>query len=75
MEDVVVEGVSEESPAYGMVAKNDVIEEVDHKPVSDLKNYEKIVSKVGPSDTVLLLIYRNGGHLYVAIKYSGGRGR
>ncbi len=67
---VLVTGVSEDNPAYGLVSKNDVIEEVDRKPVKDLKVYEEIVSKIGPSDTVLLLLYRERGHIYVTIKQS-----
>lgn len=72
VEGVAVVDVSEESPSYGLVSKNDVIEEVDHKPVTGIKDYEEIVSKIRPSDTVLLLLYRNGGHIYVTIKQSEG---
>jgi serine protease Do len=75
MEGVLVVDVSEESPSYGLVSKNDVIEEVDRKPVKGLKDYEKIVSKIGPSDIVLLLLYRNGGHIYVTIKQSESPGQ
>ncbi len=75
VEGVVVVDVSEESPSYGLVAKNDVIEEVDRKPVKDIKEYEVIVSKIRPSDTVLLLLFRNGGHIYVTIKQSEGPGQ
>lgn len=75
VEGVVVVDVSEESPSYGLVAKNDVIEEVDRKPVKDIKEYEVIVSKIRPSDTVLLLLFRNGGHIYVTMKQSEGPGQ
>ncbi len=70
VEGVVVVDVSEESPSYGLIAKNDIIEEIDRKPVKGLKDYENIVSKIGPSDTVLMLLYRDGGHIYVTIKQS-----
>jgi len=32
-----------------------------------------IVSKIGPSDRVLLLIYRNGGYMYVTIRQTGDK--
>ncbi len=63
---VVVE-ISDESPAAEVLMKNDVIQEINRKPVSNLADYEKIVSGIGPSDTVLLLIYRSGGYAYVTI--------
>jgi len=72
---VLVVGVNEDNPAYGLVSKNDVIEEVDRKPVKDLKDYEEIVSKIKPSDTVLLLLYRDKGHIYVTIKPSESQGQ
>lgn len=74
VEGVVVAGVSEDNAAYGLISKNDVIEEVDRKPVKNLNAYEEIVSKIGPADTVLLLLYRDGRHIYVTIKQSGAPG-
>ena len=41
----------------------------------DLKDYEGIVSKIRPSDTVLLLLYRYGGNIYVTVKQSEGPGQ
>ncbi len=75
VEGVLVAGVSEDNPAYGLVSKNDVIEEVDRKPVKDIKDYEAVVSKIKPSETVLLLLYRERGHIYVTIKQSGDHGQ
>jgi Do/DeqQ family serine protease len=69
-EGVLVVNVSEDSPAYGFLMKNDVIEEVDHKPIKGVKDYGEIVSTIGPSDVALLLIYRDGGNIYVTIKQS-----
>ena len=75
VEGVLVAGVSEDNPAYGLVSKNDVIEEVDRKRVKDLKDYEEIASKIGPSETVLLLLYRDRGHIYVTVKQSEVHGQ
>ena len=75
VEGVLVTDISEDSPSYGMMSKNDVIEEVDRKPVKGLKDYEEIVAKIRPSDTVLLLLYRNGGYIYITVKQSKGTGQ
>ncbi len=75
VEGVLVADVSEDSASYGMIAKNDVIEEVDRKQIKGIKDYEKVVSTLGPSDTVLLLLYRNGGYIYVTIKQSEEPGK
>jgi serine protease Do len=65
---VIVAEMSETSPANGVLAKNDVIVEIDRKEVRGVKDYEQLVSKIGPHEGVLLLIYRNGGYIYVTIK-------
>ena len=64
---VVVAGINEDSPAADVLVKHDVIQEINRKTVSGLGDYKKIVSGIGPSDTVLLLIYRDGGFAYVTI--------
>ncbi len=71
VEGVLVVNVTEESPSYGLVSNNDVIEEIDREAVKGVKDFEDIVSKIGPSDMVLLLLYRNGGHIYVTIRQTG----
>ncbi|MGE5299712.1 MAG: DegQ family serine endoprotease [Acidobacteriota bacterium] len=65
---VIIAEVSEASPASGVLAKNDVIEEINRKEIRGLKDYEDVASKIGPKEGVLLLIYRNGGFIYVTIK-------
>jgi Do/DeqQ family serine protease len=65
---VVVTDVSSDSPAQGLLQGNDVIQEVDRKPIRSAQEYEEIVSKIGNHDTVLLLIYRDGGSIYLTIQ-------
>ncbi len=65
---VIVTDVGSDSPAQGLLQGNDVIQEVDRKPVRSVQEYEEIVSKIGKHDTVLLLIYRNGGSVYLTIQ-------
>jgi Do/DeqQ family serine protease len=64
---VVVAEITEDSPAAEVLMKNDVIQEINRKPVSNLRDYENIASRIGPSDTALLLLYRSGGYAYVTI--------
>lgn len=64
---VVVTDISGESPASEVLLKNDIILEINRKPVSTLSDYERIVSGIGASGSALLLIYRNGDYAYVTI--------
>jgi serine protease Do len=68
MAGVVVTVIGTDSPARGLLQPNDVIEEVDRKPVRSAQEYEDIVSKIGKQDTVLLLIFRDGGSAYLTIQ-------
>jgi serine protease Do len=65
---VVVTDVGTNSPAQGLLQANDVIQEVDRKRIQSAQEYENIVSKIGKHDTVILLIYRNGGSVYLTIQ-------
>ncbi len=65
---VVVTEVGSDSPAQGLLQANDVIQEVDRKSIRSVQEYEEIVSKIGRHDTVLLLVYRGGGSVYLTIQ-------
>ena len=64
---VVITNVSAESPTRGVLQTNDVIEEVNRTPIGSAQEYESVVAKIGEKESVLLLVYRNGGSLYLAI--------
>jgi serine protease Do len=68
MAGVVVTDIATDSPSQGLLQVNDVIEEIDRKAVRSAQDYEAIVSKIGEHDTVLLLIFRDGGSIYMTIK-------
>jgi serine protease Do len=68
LEGVVVTAVAADSPAQELLQKHDVIEEVNRKEVRNARQYEDIVSKIGEHDTILLLIYRDGGSVYITIQ-------
>ena len=68
MAGVVVTDIASDSPSQGLLQVNDVIEEMNRKAVQSAQEYEAIVSKIGEHDTILLLIFRDGGSIYMTIK-------
>ncbi len=65
---VVITDVSADSPAQGILQPNDVILEVNRKEIRTLNDYDQAVSKIGESDPVLLLVFRDGGTIYLTLK-------
>jgi serine protease Do len=64
---VVVTEVSEDSPAAMVLTQGDVIQEVNRQKIANVKEYEKIVSKLKPGEDILLLIYRGGSSIYITL--------
>jgi serine protease Do len=65
---VIVTDVASDSPSYGLLQANDVIQEVNRWNIKSAQEYEQAVSKIKEKDGVLLLIYRRGGSIYLTIK-------
>jgi serine protease Do len=65
---VVVTDVASDSPSHGLLQANDVIQEVNRRNIKSVQDYEQVVSKIKEKDGVLLLIYRQGGSIYLTIK-------
>jgi serine protease Do len=65
---VVITGISPDSPTQGLLQQNDVIQEVNRQAIQSAQDYDQAVSKIGENDTVLLLIYRDGGSVYLTLK-------
>ena len=65
---VIVTAVEGDSPAFGVLKQRDVIQEINKKEIKNIKDYDDIVSMLGTKDSVLLLIYREGGYIYLTIK-------
>ncbi len=65
---VVITEINANSPARSSLQANDVIQEIGRQQVQNIQDYDKVVSKIGGKDAVLLLIYRDGGSLYITIK-------
>ncbi len=65
---VIVTGIEPGSPARGAVARNDIIREINRREIENLEGYRKAVSQIGPRESVLLLVYRQGRNLYLTIR-------
>jgi serine protease Do len=65
---VIVTEVEPDSPAFGILKRNDVIQEINRKSINDIEDYEDIVSTIGSDESILLLVYREGGYIYITIK-------
>ena len=68
---VVIIKVKSGSPAgEAGLKRGDLIKEINHKEITGLKEYNRIASKIGRDDTVLLYINREGKRFYVTVKPS-----
>ena len=66
---VVVAGVQPGSPAENAsVQRGDVILEVDRQPVKGIEDMKEKLEKAHSKDSLLLLIQRGGGNIYVVLK-------
>ncbi len=68
MNGVVITDIGADSPAQGILQPGDVILEVNRHDVKNLSDYDKRVSKIGKKDSALLLIYREGGTIYITLR-------
>ncbi|HSQ77424.1 MAG TPA: DegQ family serine endoprotease [Nitrospirota bacterium] len=68
MNGVVITDVGADSPAQGILQAGDVVPEVNRHEISTISDYERVVSKIGKEDPVLLLIYREGGTIYITLR-------
>jgi S1-C subfamily serine protease len=64
---VVVADIEQGSPAEGVLAKNDVILEINKKRIRNLKEYEAVSGTVKSGQSMLVLIYRNGFTTYLTL--------
>ncbi|NOX21335.1 MAG: DegQ family serine endoprotease, partial [Nitrospirae bacterium] len=67
VEGVIVTNIDEESPAYDALRRHDVIQEINRQEIKDLDDYKRVVSKIKKDESVLVLVYRAGGYLYITI--------
>jgi serine protease Do len=64
---VVVADIDEDSPAEGILARGDIIMQINRRNIASLKDYEAVVSDIKASQGIMVLIYRNGSSIYVTL--------
>ena len=64
---VVVTGVEQGSPAESSLMNGDVIIEINRKAISNIDDYENIVSAIKSDKDVLLLVNRRGNTIFLTI--------
>jgi serine protease Do len=67
---VVITHVDEKSPSASILTQGDVIQEIDRQKITNVKDYEKVVSNIKPGKGILLLIFRSGVSIFLTL--SGG---
>ncbi len=65
---VLITGIGDNSPTQGILQANDVIQEVNRQAIRSLNDYDQAVSKIKENDSVLLLVFREGGSIYITIR-------
>lgn len=64
---VVVSDIESGSPAGATLMPGDVILEINRRAISNIEDYEEIVSRIKDDQDVMLLIFRRGSIQFVAI--------
>jgi serine protease Do len=64
---VIVTDIEDGSPAEGILMKDDIIIEIDKKPVKSVKDYDAVVSKLKAENNILILVFRQGSAFYVTL--------
>jgi serine protease Do len=64
---VVVTDIPEDSPAAGALVQGDIIQEINRKKISNIRDYEKVVSKIESGTDILLFMYRGRTSIYVTL--------
>jgi len=65
---VAVTDIEPDSPSATALIPGDIILEINRKAISNIEDYESIVSKIKPDQDVLLLVFRKGSTMFVPIK-------
>lgn len=65
---VVVTHIEAGSPAETKLIPGDVILEINRKAIANVEDYEAIVSKIKPDESILLLIFRRGSSIFITIR-------
>ena len=64
---VVVADIEDGGPAEGILMKNDVIVEINRNRITNMNEYEKVISQITSDQNMLILIFRKGSTLYMTL--------
>jgi len=64
---VIVSDIDEDSPAATILTQGDIIQEINRKKITSVKDYEDIVAKIKTEEDILLLVFRNGYSIYITL--------
>jgi serine protease Do len=64
---VAITDIEDDSPAQGILTKDDIIMEINRKEIHNIKDYESVVSKIKSNENVLLLVFRQKSAFYVTL--------
>ncbi|MGC2062768.1 MAG: DegQ family serine endoprotease [Thermodesulfovibrionales bacterium] len=66
---VIINDIDENAPAAGVLTQGDVIQEINRKKITNLKEYKEMASKIRKDEDVLILIFRNGSSTFVTLSF------
>lgn len=64
---VVVSDIREDSPAAMVLIQGDVIQEIKRQRITNITDYENVVSQINPEEDILLLVFRGGSPLFITL--------
>ena len=64
---VIITDIPEDSPAAGILVQGDIIQEINRVKISNIKDYEKVVSGIKSGTDILLFIYRGRTSIYITL--------
>jgi serine protease Do len=63
----IITNIPEDSPAAGVLVQGDIVQEINRVKISNIKDYEKVVSRIKSGTDILLLIYRGRTSIYITL--------
>jgi Do/DeqQ family serine protease len=65
---VIITDIAEGSPSEGILAKNDLIMEINRQKVRNTKEYGTVAGKIKKDEDILLLVMREGSIIYITLQ-------
>jgi serine protease Do len=64
---VIITDIDENSPVRGVLAQNDIIQEINRNPIKNIKDFNAALEKAGKDSDILLLVNRGGRSMYLTL--------